>query len=243
VFARWHIRCTAERNVADRPRVIVALPDPAEGAAVADWLSADGFEPVHRWTPEAAAGEMQRRAFDLLIADATWAVSTALSTAGRARNPLAPTILIGEALDRRTTAVNAQTMYMTRPIERGVLTCFVSMALMDDRPVRRSPRKAVHRFEALVNGVPSDIVDVSREGLRLEVPRDKRAALPPYFAVRVPMVGVAIIVQRMWTISPSKPGSSIWCGGALSHNRASSEQGWRAFVDNIPVTRETGLPA
>jgi hypothetical protein len=228
-------------KVADRPRVIVALPDPVEGAAVADWLSADGLEPVRRSTPEAAAGEMQRRAFDLLIAESTWAVGTILQTASRARNSLAPTILIGKAIDRRSTAVNAQTMYMTRPIERAVLSCFVSMALIDDRPVRRSPRKTVHRFDALVNGVPSGILDVSVEGLRLEVPRDRRAVLPPYFAVRVPLVGVAIIAQRMWTRSSSMRPSTVWCGAALSHNRASSEEAWRSFVDTVPMIRETEL--
>ena len=160
--------------MADRPRVIVALPNPAESVAVADWLLADGFEPVRRSTPGAAVSEMQARAFDLLIVDTTLALRSALHTEGRSRNPLTPTILIGEAGERRATAVNAQTMYMTRPIERAVLTCFVSMALLDDRPVRRSPRKTVHRFDALVNGVSSSIVDVSAEGLRLEVPRDRR---------------------------------------------------------------------
>src|SRR6185503_9171335 len=146
---------------------------------------------------------------------AGWAVGTALQSVTRSRGQLVPTILIGEAIERRATAVNAQTMYMTRPIEKAVLACFVSMALMDDRPVRRSPRKTVQRFDALVNGLPSGIVDVSAEGLRLEVPRERQAALPPYFAVRVPLVGVAVIAKRMWTMSPSKQGPMIWCGAAL----------------------------
>jgi hypothetical protein len=227
--------------MAGRPRVIVALPDATEGAFVADWLSSNQFVPVLRSTPDAAAAEMQARTFDLLIADAIWAIGTAVQAGGRARNPLAPAILIGEAIERRTTAVNAQTMYMTRPIDRAVLACFVSMAFLDDRPVRRSARKSVHRFEALANGMPSGIIDVSNEGLRLEVPRDRRAVLPPYFAVRIPLVGVAIIARRMWTISPSKGSSTMLCGAALSHNRASSEEAWRSFIDTVPVLRETAL--
>jgi hypothetical protein len=225
--------------VADRPRVIIALPDATEGAFVADWLSTNHFETILRSTPDEAASEM-RRAYSLLIADAKWAVGTAMQNAGRARNPLAPTILVGDVMERRSTAVNGQTMYMTRPIETGVLACFVSMALIDDRPVRRSPRKAVQRFEALMNGEPTGIVDVSPEGLRLEMPRDRRA-LPPYFAVRIPLVGVAIIARRMWTMSASKGGSLIWCGAALSHNRASSEEAWRSFVDTVPALGESGV--
>jgi hypothetical protein len=218
------------------------LPDSAEGATVADWLSANGYEPLVRTNPATAAADMQARAIQMLIADASWAVGTALQTITRSRNQLVPTILIGDAAERRATAVNAQTMYMTRPIEKAVLSCFVQMALMDDRPVRRSPRKPVKRFDALVNGQPSGIVDVSAEGLRLEIPRDRRAVLPPYFAVRVPLVGVAVIAKRMWTQStPSKTASTIWCGASLSHNRASSEERWRAFVDSIPNLGDASL--
>ena len=206
---------------------------------MADWLTSNGFEPIVRSTPAAAAAEMQRP-FQLLVADANWAIGTALQSVTRARGQMLPTILIGEPFERRSTAVNAQTMYMSRPIEKAVLSCFVQMALMDDRPVRRSPRKQVQRFEALVNGLPSGIVDVSAEGLRLEVPRDRKAALPPYFAVRVPLVGVAVIAKRMWTMAP-KNAQTMLCGAALSHNRASSEERWRAFVDSVPLAGDTAL--
>jgi hypothetical protein len=227
--------------VSGRPRVIVALPDPLEGATVVEWLQGNNFDPVYRTNPAAAAAEMQRP-FNLLIAEATWAVGTALQSGARARNPIVPTILIGDAMERRATAVNAQTMYMTRPIEMPVLSCFVSMALIvDDRPVRRSPRKSVQRFEALVNGLPSGIVNVSAEGLRLELPRDRRAALPPYFAVRVPLVGVAVIAKRRWMMSASQNAPTLWCGAALSHNRASSEERWRAFVDSVPIVGDKNL--
>jgi hypothetical protein len=228
-------------DVARRPRVIVALPDPIEGAKVTEWLMGNNFAPIFRNDPAAAAVEMQRP-FDLLIADANWAVSTAMQSAARARNQSVPTILIGDPTDRRTTAVNAQTMYMSRPIDKPVLACFVAMALIneDERPVRRSPRKTVERFEALVNGMRSGIVNVSPEGLRLEVPRERRAALPPYFAVRVPLVGVAVIAKRQW-MSPSKNAATVWCGAALSHNRPTSEERWRNFVDSVPIVGDGGL--
>jgi hypothetical protein len=228
--------------VAGRPRVIVALPDPIEGATVAEWLKANNFEPTYRTSPAAAAAEMQRP-FDLLIADAMWAVGTALQSGARARTPLAPTILIGEAIERRTAAVNGQTMYMSRPIDKPVLACFVAMALIneDERPVRRSPRKVVQRFEALVNGIPSGIVNVSAEGMRVEMPRDQRSALPPYFAVRVPLVGVAVIAKRRWMMPAAKSAGTLWCGAALSHNRASSEERWRNFVESVPIVGDGTL--
>jgi hypothetical protein len=71
--------------------------------------------------------------------------------------------------------------------------------------------------------------------------RDKRLALPPYFTVRVPLVGVAVTVQRMWTQSSSRPDSAIWYGGALAQNRSNITQAWRAFVDNVPVVGQATL--
>jgi hypothetical protein len=116
-----------------------------------------------------------------------------------------------------------------------MLMCFVSMAILDTRPVRCSIRKTVSSFEAIAHGVPSRIIDVSVEGLRLEVPRDRRSAFPPYFAVRVPLVGVGITVQRMWTQAAAQRDATIWYGGALIGNRANVTQAWKAFVDAIPV--------
>jgi len=224
--------------VADRQRVIVSLSNAAERTAVCDWLLADGFEPVQRPTPQAAAAEMLLP-FALLIADVG---HRRLFMESRGRNPLTPTILIGNASTAsQGEAFGAQTMYLSRPIDRAMFTCFVAMAMLDGRPVRRSIRKPVNRFDAVANGVPLHIVDVSLEGLRLEMSRDGRSALPPYFTVRVPLVGVAVTVQRMWTQSAPRRAPSIWYGGALAQNRSNITQAWRAFVDNIPAVGGSGL--
>lgn len=173
-----------------------------------------------------------RRPFALLIAD----VSHHRLLQARGRNAVTPAILIGNAATAsQGDAFGTHTMYLSRPIDRAMLMCFVAMAILDTRPSRRSIRKQINCFDAVANGVASHIVDVSAEGLRLEIPRDARSALPPYFTVRVPLVGVAVTVQRMWTQSSSDRRSSIWYGGALSQNRLSITQAWRAFVDTVPV--------
>jgi hypothetical protein len=195
-------------------------------------LTADGFEPVRRSTPQAAAEEMRDRPFALLITDASFAFGRGLHPFSAARQ--APTIIIGGA-DAPSESINGQTIYLARPLERAMLACFVSMALLDERPVRRSVRKAVNRFDAVVNGLPSQILDVSAEGLRIEVPGDRRTALPPYFVVRVPLVGVAVTVQRMWARSAVKRTSAIWYGGALAQNRIATSEAWRKFVDTLPA--------
>ena len=228
--------------LANRPRIVIASPSVIECRTLAEWLVADGFEPVLRPTFAAAAGEIRARTFDLLIADAAFAFRDGLHAAGFARDPETPTVVIGdaEAADR-CEAMGRRVMYLARPVERVMLACTVSMALLNERPARCSERKPVNRFEALANGVPSYIIDVSNEGLRLEM-RDRRTVPPPYFNVRVPLFGGAIAVRRKWARACSEKGRTdvTLCGGAISQDQAKAEQAWRVFVDTVLVV---GRPA
>jgi hypothetical protein len=133
-------------------------------------------------------------------------------------------------------SLQRQIMQLSRPIDRALLVCTASMALADGRPVRCSPRKPAHRFEAIINGIPSYILDVSPEGLRLELPRDRRLILPPFFNAQVPLIGLAVTVRRMWARTSSDAGAAVlWCGGSLTHNPRRTASVWRSFVDTIPV--------
>ena len=227
-----------------RPRVVVALKNRAEGAAVAESLAAKGFEPLPRFGVRAAAEEMGAHPSDLLITDADFALQDALRKAERARNTRIPVILIGDARDEpKGQAVNGQAMYVPRPLDQAMLMCFVLMAILDHRPERRSIRRPVSHVEAYVNGLPVRVVDVSNEGLCLVTPPDRSALLPPSFNVRIPLVGISVAVQRVWG-RRAKPGASTtWYGGALTANPSATAQGWRSFVDTIPVFHGTARTA
>ena len=224
--------------MANRPRVIVALANMQECGSIADWLTAEGFEPVRRATPGSAAEEMVARPFDLLIADALFAFRDGLHAASRKRNPTTPTIVVGDpAAAPICDAVGRQAMFLARPVERVMFSCTVSMAFMDGRPLRRSERKLVNPCSAVVNGVPSRVIDVSNEGLRLEVPSDRRWIPPPYFNIRVPLIWTAVTVQRMWTRAWPANGrtEATWCGVALSQNRPGAERAWRGLVETVQL--------
>jgi hypothetical protein len=225
-------------QMANLPRVIIATPDLVECGTIADWLSAEGLEPVRRSNPRVALEEIQTRPFDLLAADAGFALRHGLHAASRVRKPQTPTVLmIGGGATDHCESSSRQFIYLPRPAERALVVCTISMAIADTRPVRCSLRKPAHRFEAIVNGVRSRIIDVSNEGLRLEVPRDRRTILPPYFNIQVPLIGVVVTVQRMWTKTLAHEGEPItWCGGALApQNQVRATRAWRVFVDTIPV--------
>ena len=221
--------------MADRHRIIIALSDRAEAAAIAAWLADDGFEPVLRPTPPMASEEMRARPFDLLIADAPRDGRVAMRPEGQVRRALTPAILIGNATASRDKAVTNRPIFLTRPVDRAHLKCYVTMALLEGSPIRCSERKLVQPFEAIIHGVPSHIIDVSVEGLRIRAPHDRHsAALPPEFVVRVPLMGVGIHVRRVWTRSSPGPAPALYYGGSLLPNRSSAIQGWRSLIETIP---------
>ena len=223
--------------MAASPRIIVALPNAIESATIADWLGINHYEPIRRADARSAAGEMNARDFDLLVADATFAVRDGLLAVSRQRNPSMPIIVIGNSSEANLSdAVSVHAMYLGRPVERATLLCTVMMAIMEGRPARRSERRIANHFEAVVNDVPSQIIDASYHGLRVQMPAKGLTALPPYFKVRVPLIGVAVSAQRIWTRSaPKQDTPVILCGAALSVNQPAIEQRWRGFVDMLPA--------
>jgi ActR/RegA family two-component response regulator len=227
-----------------RPRVIVASPDAVECEVLAGWLAADGFEPIRRSSLERAVDSVRTLAFDLLVADFAFAFEHGLHAFSRqrVRNIKTPAVVIGEIdVAGRTRAVDRRAMYLSRPVDRSALLCTVSMAILDGRPVRCSPRKTVYAVDALVNDAPSHLVDLSHEGLRLEIPRERRSSPPPYFNLRVPMFDVTITVKRMWARAAvgSLRDEFVSCGGAVAPDAGSRAQAWRAFVEAVPAREES----
>jgi hypothetical protein len=109
------------------------------------------------------------------------------------------------------------------------------MAIAEGRPPRRSVRKQVVPFEAVAAGMPAHLIEVSNEGLRLQLPNGRRSALPPSFTMRVPLLGINVTVQRVWMSSAPGADGVAWCGGVLHQPHPQAEQKWRAFVDALPT--------
>ena len=220
-----------------RPRIAIACPLTTECRVLEEWLTAEGFEPFRLSSQERVTDELRDRAFDLLVVDAGFAVPAI--NAVRARNPLVPVIVLGEPNPvAESQAMARGAVYLTRPLDRALFVCTVSMAIMESRPVRRSERKRA-RVAVVVQGVPSQIIDVSKEGIRLEIPRTAKVAPPPpVFDVAVPLLGVALNVRRLWTAAPPQ-GEAIWYGGELSNNSKRVELAWLTLVDALPGSRTT----
>ncbi|CAN5494992.1 hypothetical protein BH23ACI1_BH23ACI1_15150 [soil metagenome] len=220
-----------------RPRILVASADKSECDAISDWLLSDGLDPIPANGLTPAVRQLERAPFDAIIVAAEFAFSDVLRTTRRARQGRAPVIVLTADSTAEASAERFGFLSVGRPVERAMVMCSITMALVESRPVRRSARKPVVELEAVVQGMPAALVDVSPEGMRLHLPRDHRRALPPVFTVRVPMVGIGLSVQRCWldtSVNHRTPQVAV-CGVSLYDNAAVREQGWRRFVDVLPT--------
>ena len=221
-----------------RTKVAVACRSRAERAAITEWLDGGGYQVMPVFDPGVPARDLETLAFEVLIIDAELMNVGALMHVARYRATPRPVIVIGDVdPDAEIEAERRGASYMVRPIERGGLVFAVTLALAEGRPMRRWPRKPLPRVPAALDGVASRIVDVSYEGMRLEIAAKDRPTLPPFFSVRVPLLDVAVLVQRVWVASAVTPASDgvLWCGAALARNPQRSEVAWRTLVDHGPA--------
>lgn len=222
--------------MSQRPRIVIALPDAAERVAFGEWLSAEGFEPVLTNGTAAAIAEMQARPYDLLIADAGFVLTEGLQASGRRRASNTRTLVVGHSGESQARAERRGSMYISRPAGRTMLVCLVAMAFVDQRPTRRSERKPLNRFGAVVNSIPTQILDVSNEGLRLAIPHTRGAVPPPHFQVKIPAMGLSLTVKRQWAVAwpPQGRPEAVRVGVALAHAEGPAVSMWRRFVDGVP---------
>ena len=216
-----------------KPRIVVASPDRSEVEKLSDWLLAEGLDPVPLGSLAFAMQEVRSRPFDVLIADARFAFEGQLHAAARTHNARAPLVVLG-GIEASATAERVGTFHLERPVDQTLFLCHVAMAIVEGRPARRSARKRIAPIDAVIDGAQVLVIDVSNEGLRIEVPR-RRIAPPPQFTVKVPLIGVALTVRRAWmATAPADQSHAAWCGAELFDTHPRAAQNWRAFVDALP---------
>jgi hypothetical protein len=215
-----------------RTRIAVATRSRAEQATLSAWLDSDDFEAVPVTDIGASVREIQALKFEILIIGADLMTVGSLMHVARYRATPLPVIVIGDAdAEAEIDAGQRGASYIVRPVERAGLVFAVTLALAEGRPMRRSLRKLVPRFPGLVDGVPSQLLDVSHEGVRLEVARRQGSLLPPHFMLRVPAFNVAVQVQRVWVSTVIGASTHLWCGGTLARNPPRNANSWRMLVD------------
>ncbi len=215
-------------------KIGVACPIPAERAAFCEWLTQAGYEPVPMLTLDNLSRELQARPVEAVIADVRLVKPTDLPRIVKLLGPNRALILVGDAKDA-IEDVPRDAGWMERPVTRDTFQLSVALGLAEGRPARRSPRRLVPRLQSSVDGVASKIVDVSTDGVRLEIAGATPSVLPPYFILKVPGFGVAAKVKRVWVAAPNP--NSVWCGGVIEkpvHKMKEEDSPWYRFVKSAP---------
>lgn len=214
-------------------RIGVACPIPGERAAFLEWLSLAGYEPVPMLSIDALTRELSSRPIEALIADVSLIRTQAeLSRIVKVLGANRPLVLVGNP-EEAIEDVPRDATWIDRPVTRDTFLLSIALALAEGRPARRSPRKLVPKILSSIDGVTSKVVDVSAEGVRLEISSASPSALPPYFTLRVPGFGVAAKVKRVWVAMPAQ--GQMWCGGIIERPAADRTAiAWHKFVANAP---------
>jgi len=213
------------------PRIGAASPVINERAALIDWLDAGGCEPVPMFDLASLPAALEAGPMEALIAEATLVTEATLPALLRILGPNRPLLLLGDPATA-SAAVRRSVRWLDRPATAETIMLGVTLALGEGRPARRSPRKRIKPLTASVDGVSSRVLDVSVEGLRLEVIGVRPVALPPEFTLRIPEYGVASTVRRVW-VRPA-PSQGLWCGGRVIAAAARATSAWRQLVDTTP---------
>ena len=214
-------------------RIGVACPIPGERAAFLEWLSGAGYEPVPMISIDSVTRELAAgRSLEALIADVALVSKADLPRVVRTLGGNRPLVLVGAPQDA-IEDVPRDATWIDRPMTRDAFLLSIALALAEGRPARRSPRMIVPRLLSTVDGVTSKIVDISSEGVRLEIAGASTAVLPPFFVLKVPSFGVAAKVKRVWVAAPAQ--GSVWCGGIIEKQaERNATTTWNHFVENAP---------
>lgn len=210
------------------PRVGIACPRPGERAAVSDWLRGAEMEPVVLVEACLVNTEVGGRPLDCVVADVSLLTPHFVS-ALRKGDPNKPIVAIGDAGDpAETVLIRKDISFHARPVSEQELLLAVSLAVSEGRPLRRSVRRVVPRLATSVEGEPAVLLDVSHEGLRLEMAATRASRLSPQFVVHVPALKMGVPVQRVWVRAGGEPGrgARVQCGASLL---ASDERTLRAW--------------
>jgi len=183
--------------------------------------------------------ELDGEGFEALVIDADLAVTGDAPFVLRNLDRNRPLIVIGEAdATSLSEPGRVDVTYLKRPLARESFLLAIALALAEGRPARRSPRRLVARLQAAVDTVPARVIDVSYEGIRLELAERHRSTLPPFFSVEVAMFNVKVVGKRVWVNSAldGLSARTFWCGVRLERNPGRAVDAWRTLVDNAPAS-------
>lgn len=209
-------------------RVGLALLDGGERDMVFGWLRDGDMQPHALAGGQAMADDVRGLCLDCLVVDAPLVERGYL---GRVRRPDSrlPVVVITDAAASAAALERHGFMVVERPLDAQGLTLAVALAHGEARQARQRTRKPIGRFPALVGDAVADLLDVSDDGLRLEIDQAHAVGLGPRFRLQVPMVALDVMVRRIWV--GRGQGRRVQCGALLLTPSPAQRQAWARVLD------------
>lgn len=214
------------------PRVGIACPHAAERAVIADFLTSAGCEPVLLVDACFVATSLTGQPPVLVVADVSL-LTPHFIQAMRKGDANRPILAIGDEGDPNEKALARRGItFHVRPLTEAALVLAATLAQAESRTLRRSERTNVPRLATTIEGAPAVLLDVSSEGLRLEVDASGGSKLSPQFVVHVPLLKMGVPVQRVWVKAvPTGATRKVQCGATLLACDERTLMAWQRLAD------------
>jgi hypothetical protein len=212
--------------------IAVASRRPGELGTVVEWLSEAGYTPVPMPDLTGLGELLQSKPVEALVADVEVIGGDAdIRNLIRRLGHNRPLVVMGDSNALPRTQLGELSV-LARPLKRDALLLSVGLALAEGRPARRFPRRSVEPIQATAQGITVTIREASVGGVGLDVSGSRTNVLPPYFSLRIPDVGVHVVVKRAWMAPLSS--DRMRCGGTVEGDLPDAGQAWVQFVREAP---------
>ena len=218
-------------------RILLVDPNATAQAAVADALAREGHRVAAVSTFEQAKQQIALDCPDALITAIRLGAFNGLQLVLRVRVECGdiPVIVTGAPadflhdIDRHSAHFVASTGGAKALVTR-VEELLAGRTPRDPDSKRRWPRKRAD-LPATVQDSTATVVDLSYEGLRLEVEEPAVVGRGP-LDIRLPTLGLAVRATPRWS-KPVDQGESVWCGAEIALLNVDDAQSWRRIVDGL----------
>ncbi len=207
----------------------LALPDPAERETVTRWLTTADMQVESLLEAHGVPADVSGRGFGCVVADGALLEAGFLARL-RQQDARTPVVAIVDAAAQNATIYRrARIGVVPRPCDAASLSLAVSLAYGEGRQPRSKARTKTPRVPSKVSGAPAAILDISLDGIRLELSRAHAAKLGPQFRLQVPMVALDVVLRRVWVLSSA--GDRVQCGAMLVQPTAAQRLAWERISE------------
>ncbi|MEZ5420247.1 MAG: hypothetical protein R2708_23305 [Vicinamibacterales bacterium] len=147
----------------------------------------------------------------------------------RKQDPRLPIVAVVDPADEHDPAFRRGVTTVVRPLDSASLVLAVSLAFGEGRQARRGRRTTAPRMASKVAGVAAAILDISADGVRLELPKTAASKLAPHFRLHVPAVALDVVVSRAWV--GRAHGAVVQCGALLVDPDPSQRMAWQRLIE------------